>query len=82
MASRRAQLFPSFLIPTRTPESKAMFLFDLLQDFLIEIVRALLVEGVLRRVQKRKELRAARRRRRRLIEQALHKLATERRANR
>jgi hypothetical protein len=56
-----------------------MLLIDLIQDFIIELIRTLLIEGLSKRVRKHAEGRSARRRRRRLAERAVHKLVTERR---
>lgn len=59
-----------------------MLLIDLIQDFVIELIRAVVVDGLCQRIQRRINRRTARRKRRRLSERALHRLVTDRRENR
>lgn len=59
-----------------------MLFIDLLQSFVIDTIRNLLIEGLCDRVRRHTDRRAARRKRRRLAEFAVHKLITDRRRKR
>ena len=58
-----------------------MLLFDLLQEFVFELIRTLLIEELSRRVRSAGERRRAIRRRRRIVRRAIHRMTTDRRAD-
>jgi len=57
-------------------------ILDVVLEFMIDLLKTLLVEELGRRVQKHGARLVERRRQRRLIRQALHRLTTEREAKR